>query len=45
MKDPMQSMFGSLKNYFYKSGYYERHKQFEYITPNEKYHLNKIDVV
>ena len=45
MKDPMHSMFGSLKNYFYKSGYYERHKQFEYITPNEKYHLNKMDVV
>lgn len=42
MKDPMQSMFGSLKNYFYKSGYYEKHKQFEYITPNEKYHLKII---
>lgn len=42
MKDPMQSMFGSLKNYFYKSRYYEKHKQFEYITPNEKYHLKII---
>lgn len=42
MKDPMQSMFGSLKNYFYKSGYYEKHKQFEYITPNENYHLKII---
>lgn len=42
MKDPKQSMFGSLKNYLYKYGYYEKHKRFEYITPNEKYHLEII---
>lgn len=42
MKDPKQSMFGSLKNYLYKNGYYEKHKRFEYITPNEKYHLEII---
>lgn len=42
MKDLKQSMFGSFKNYFYKSGYYEKHNQFEYITPNEKYHLKII---
>ena len=42
MKDLKQSMFGSFKNYFYKSGYYEKHKQFEYITPNEKYHVKII---
>lgn len=42
MKDPKQSMFGSIKNYFCKKGYYEKHKRFEYITPDEKYHLEII---
>lgn len=42
MKDLKQSRFGSFKNYFYKSGYYEKHRQFEYITLNEKYHLKII---
>lgn len=37
MKDG--SMFAGLSKYLREDGFYDKHKQFEVITPDEKYHL------
>lgn len=44
MKDPKQSMFGSLKNYVGNQNYYKQHSKMKYLTPDKDYDIEIIAV-